>query len=192
MVAVLFLLNGCMTAIALKEERRKVNELPEVTYSLKEDVLPCSQAATFVNDYTVKELNMGPKIHLYEFDVSCFVRDALARRAMGAPRQKEAVKSLIIVGAEADAKLSTFWKGPWGKIVITAEVVEGDGSKKYVKATGSCHMVSENIEIFSREQILHTARNAADALVAAIAEGKNEFEIGQNMDCLPDGHVINN
>ena len=191
-VAVMISLSGCITAIALKEERRKVNELPDTTYMMNESMYACSSGDSLVKDYVVKELDMGPKIHLHDFNVACFVRDAFAKRSSETPMLRNTFESVTILNVSADAQLSTFWKGPWAKIMITAEATTAAGGKKTVRGRGHCHMVSENIEIFSRHQIMRTARNAADALVSAIVEGKDDVETGNNMDCLPDGHVVNN
>jgi hypothetical protein len=183
-------LGGCVTAIALKEERRKVNELPVVTYNLSQDNIACSSVGAYVNDYVVKDLSVGSKIHLRELDVACFVREAFAKRtAVGADPQ-EAIKSVTILNAEAEAQFSTFWNGPWANVVISAEVYGKNGSKRTASGTGTCHMLSDDIGVFSKEQIMRIIRNASEALVSAITDIRSNVEIGQNMDCLPDGHVI--
>jgi hypothetical protein len=183
------ILGGCVGTAAVMMEKRQVAELPPVNYRLHANQISYRSTGVYVTDFRMNELWFGSKIRVEDLMLSDFVKETMAGKIGVVADKKFAMQTINITRAEADAQFTTFWMGPWAKIILNADIAGSDRQSHKIEVTGRCRMVADNIQVFTQEQIAQVIRNAAGALVTALTDGKDHVAVGNNMECLTDGRT---
>ncbi len=186
------ILGGCVGTVAIMIEKRQVAELPVVNYKLQANHISYGSTGVYVSDFTLREVWFDSKIKVEDLVLSDFIKNAMAVKIGVVAENKAAIQTIIITEAKTDAQFTTFWMGPWAKMILNADIVGSDRKRRKVEVTGRCRMVADKIQIFTQEQTAQVIRNAADALVTALTEGKDNVVVGNNMECFADGRINGN
>lgn len=183
------ILGGCVGTAAVMMEKRQVAELPEVNYKLRANQISYGTTGVYVSEFRMNEIWFDSKIEIEDLVLSDFIKETIAAKIGVVADSKSAVQTINITKAETDAQFTTFWMGPWAKMIINADIVGSDGKSRKVKATGRCRMISDNIQVFTLEQTAQVIRNTAEALVIALTNGRDNVVIGGDMECFADGRT---
>ena len=185
----LVILGGCVTTVAVMMEKKQAAALPVVNYKLQASHISYGSTGVYVSDFRLTEIWFGSKIKIEDLVLSDFIKETIAGKIGVVADNKSAVQTINITRAETDTQFTTFWTGPWAKITLNADIVGSDRKSRKVEVTGRCRMVADNIQVFTQEQTTQVIRNAAEALVTALLNGKDNVVVGKNMECFADGRT---
>jgi len=185
----LVILGGCVTTVAVMMEKKQAAALPVVNYKLQAGHISYGSTGVYVSDFRLTEIWFGSKIKIEDLVLSDFIKETIAGKFGVVADNKSAVQTINITRAETDTQFTTFWMGPWAKITLNADIVGSDRKSRKVEVTGRCRMVADNIQVFTQEQTTQVIRNAAEALVTALINGKDNVVVGKKMECFADGRT---